>query len=88
MPQTRRQYQEWVRTRGDNYQSTQEESECEECSQRSSQLSHGVASFDFDDMPGPSRSMYRDSDRCKRHRLRDSEPYSTVVSAYRRRKPQ
>lgn len=30
---------------------------------------------------------YRSNDRCKRHRLRDDEPYSENVSGYTRRKP-
>lgn len=30
---------------------------------------------------------YRSNDRCKRHRLRDDQPYSENVSGYSRRKP-
>lgn len=32
-------------------------------------------------------SGYRANDHCKRHRLRDDEPYSESVSGYSRRKP-
>lgn len=33
------------------------------------------------------RPTYRPGDQCKRHRVRDNEPYSVEVISYRRRKP-
>jgi hypothetical protein len=33
-----------------------------------------------------NRPTYRQGDECKRHRVRDNEPYSVEVTSYRRRK--
>lgn len=88
MPMTRRQYADWVNSRGPNYETSQEE-ECEECSQRSSQGSQASNSFSFGEPETGRRSesSYSENDRCKRHRRRDDEPYVHTVSSYRRRAP-
>ena len=82
MVSTRRQYQNWVRTRGPNYQSSQES--CKNCSQRSND-SNSINNDYTSNAPqlGPS---YRPNDQCKRHRLQDDEEKSELVTSYRRRK--
>lgn len=82
MVYTRRQYQDWVNTRGANYESSQDT--CHSCSQRSENNE-----YEFNDntsnapQAGPS---YRPNDRCKRHRLEDDQEKTETVTSYRRRK--
>lgn len=63
--------------------------ECRSCDRRASQ---NEDSYDYDDADdnasvssfgGPN---YRPNDRCKRHRLPDSQEKTEVVTSYRRRK--
>lgn len=89
MVATRRRDYDWPVYNSQDYASQEE---CEACSQRSSQSSAPSNNddgfdFDWDDVPGPSGPRYRANDRCKRHRLRDAEPYETRVTGYSRRKP-
>ena len=84
--QTRRQYQDWVNNRGADY-TTDQSQECEECSQASNNSNHSFSNSDYDTSHVPSGATYRANDVCKRHRNRDGEPYSEVVTSYRRRKP-
>lgn len=79
MVQTRRQYNNWVATRGDNYQSSQS-------SQGSSQ--HSIGSFgggnDYEPEGNPN---YKENDHCKRHRKEDGSEKTKKVKAYKRRTP-
>lgn len=95
MVQTRRAYNRWVATRGDDYQTSQED-QCDSCSQRSEASSQGtVQSFDYHGGSQASSTMsqtssvpnYSANDRCKRHRRADGYPYVTRVVSYSRRKP-
>lgn len=95
MVQTRRGYNRWVATRGDDYQTSQED-QCDSCSQRSEASSQGNSqSYEFGGGSQASSTMsqitrvsnYRPNDRCKRHRRPDGDPYVTSVVSYRRRKP-
>lgn len=90
MVQTRRQYNNWVQSRGQDFSSQSSEESyhsfynpsqdnCLECSQRSNASNHST---------GVSGPQYRNRDTCKRHRVRDDQPYSEIVTQYRRRKPQ
>jgi hypothetical protein len=88
MVQTRRGYQQWVNTRGENYQSSQDS--CESCSQRSQNSSQesNAADYGYDMGDGPNNfGDYGANDHCKRHRKPDNEPKTKVVSSYRRRTP-
>lgn len=79
MVQTRRQWRQWAES---GYPSDNED-ECEACSQRSIDNA-----YDYNDNEAPQQGpRYTVNDRCRRHRARDDEEYSTVVSGYRRRKP-
>lgn len=93
--QTRRQYLHWVATRGDDYHTSQsdDESQCEACSQASAISSQDFGYGGSQGSIGSDRDRnypilhYRPNDRCKRHRVQDDAEYSEQVVAYRRRKP-
>lgn len=84
MVQTRRQYSRWVEDRGPDYQS-----ECSDCSQESNQSSNNNDYGNDSDSNEPTHRgpQYGTNDACKRHRQRDDDPYTQVVTSYRRRVP-
>jgi hypothetical protein len=96
MVQTRGGYNRWVQERGSNYETSDDEEECEACSERSSQSNQGSFSYNggsqssqrssiFEDAPGGGGPSYSDNDRCRRHRKQDNDPKNVQVVSYRRR---
>lgn len=70
-------------------QSTQDEQECEQCSDDNNSYSNDNENDDTSqrDTSVHGGANYRDGDICNRHRQRDDQPYSEEVVSYRRRKP-
>ena len=62
--------------------------QCSECEDNDNDYEYNAMQLHDVHNTRSGEDMYRQNDTCKRHRVKDNQPYTEVVSSYKRRKPQ